>query len=601
MATGQLIGVLHNLRRAALRHDGAGLTDAELLEAFLARRDEAAFEALVRRHGPMVLGVCQRVLRNHADAEDAFQATFLVLVRKAASVVPRSQVGNWLYGVACNTARKARAMSGKRRAKEREAGMRPRLPTFEETGRRLQEALDEELSRLPDKYRVPIVLCELEGRPLKEAARQLGWPQGTVASRLVRGRALLGKRLARHVAVSSGLALAVCSGLASAALPPALVETTVRVAAHLSAGGAAARLVPAKVAALTERVLKSMLLTKLKLTAGIVLLVLLGVGAFTVQTWASDEKANEQPATRKADPPAAKPAAKEGRIYVYVGLGMAALQPDGKKSSELGAHSDEDKKNLLPSRTRLSPDGKRLVFAKSMPKPGTDDVYAAPDRLYLRDVNKTGAGEELVAMPDVELHFWFWSPDGTKIAFTSWDEEHFTRNWIVDVKSKKVEEVKMPAIKFGGRDSQATIEGWSPDGKWFLANGDGLHLVKTDGSDSRLLTNEAPQGILGRFRFSPDGKKVLIVGLNDDQSMQLYVADVATGKTQAVVEAKDLGELYACWSPDGRRIAYCATLLDKDGTQTSLYLTDPDGKNTTTLRTEKHEPYRVKLRLLDWR
>ena len=118
MATTALGAVLHNLRRSWLRQDDAGFTDGELLDGFVARRDEAAFEALVHRHGPMVLGVCRRVLRNDADAEDAFQATFLVLVRKAASIRPRGLVGNWLYGVAHQTALKARAMSAKRKMRE---------------------------------------------------------------------------------------------------------------------------------------------------------------------------------------------------------------------------------------------------------------------------------------------------------------------------------------------------------------------------------------------------------------------------------------------------------------------------------------------------
>src|SRR5216683_5726004 len=119
MATHAMNRVIWHLRRAALRQDGAGLTDSELLEQYVTRRDEAAFEALVRRHGPMVLGVCRRVLRNQADAEDAFQATFLVLVRRAASIRSRSTLSNWLYGVAHNTALKAKAMNSKRRTKER--------------------------------------------------------------------------------------------------------------------------------------------------------------------------------------------------------------------------------------------------------------------------------------------------------------------------------------------------------------------------------------------------------------------------------------------------------------------------------------------------
>src|SRR5262245_35360990 len=221
MATGQLGSVVRHLRKAALLQDGADRTDGELLECFLARRDEAAFEALVQRHGPMVLGVCRRVLKNQADAEDAFQATFLVLVRKATSVVPRALVGNWLYGVAHNTALKAKAMNTKRRAREREAGGMPRREAPEEVWQQLQALLDEELSRLPDKYRVPIVLCDLEGKPLKEAARQLGWPHGTVASRLARGRTMLAKRLARHgLTLSAGaLAAALSQGAAPAGVP----------------------------------------------------------------------------------------------------------------------------------------------------------------------------------------------------------------------------------------------------------------------------------------------------------------------------------------------------------------------------------------------
>src|SRR5437773_7959664 len=150
-----LAEVFRHIRRAAFL--SVDLTDGQLLECYLARQEEASFEALVRRHGPMVLGVCRRVLRNDHDAEDAFQATFLVLLRKASSILPRDRVGNWLYGVAYRTSLKAKALRAKRRAKERQV-------TRPETDQRWLELLDHELNRLPDKYREPVVLCHLQGK-----------------------------------------------------------------------------------------------------------------------------------------------------------------------------------------------------------------------------------------------------------------------------------------------------------------------------------------------------------------------------------------------------------------------------------------------------
>src|SRR5438445_4071487 len=174
MATSSINRVIQNIGRAVLIQNGAGLTDAELLSCFIDKRDEAAFEALLRRHGPMVLGVCRRVLRNHHDAEDAFQATFLVLVRKAASIVPRTMVGNWLYGVAHTTALRARAAIAKRRVKERKVMEMPRTEAAQQASwNDLQAVLDQELGRLADKYRVPIILCDLENKSIKEAARHL--------------------------------------------------------------------------------------------------------------------------------------------------------------------------------------------------------------------------------------------------------------------------------------------------------------------------------------------------------------------------------------------------------------------------------------------
>jgi RNA polymerase sigma factor (sigma-70 family) len=194
MAASPTSNALHPLYRAALLRDGAGLTDGELLENFITRPDEGYFEALVRRHGPMVLGVCRRFLRNPHDAEDAFQAAFLVLAQRAASVVPRDLVGNWLYGVAYRTALAARRAAARRRAREKQVPDMPEPQVeMEETWLELLPLLDRELNRLPAIYRAPVVLCHLEGRTRKEAAQQLGLPVGTVSGRLTTALRLLAK------------------------------------------------------------------------------------------------------------------------------------------------------------------------------------------------------------------------------------------------------------------------------------------------------------------------------------------------------------------------------------------------------------------------
>ena len=220
MPTSPLSVVIQHLR-ADLRPDGDGLTDGELLARFLGIRDEDAFAALVRRHAPMVWGVCRRRL-NHHDAEDAFQATFLVLVRKAAGV-PRQAVANWLYGVARQTAVRLRAAAAKRGRRETQVVNMPEPTLAEVRDADWHSVLDEELGRLPDHYRGVIVLCDLEGMTRKEAARQLGIPEGSVASRLARARAMLAKRLARRGVVLSGGALAAALSADSASATSATV------------------------------------------------------------------------------------------------------------------------------------------------------------------------------------------------------------------------------------------------------------------------------------------------------------------------------------------------------------------------------------------
>jgi RNA polymerase sigma factor (sigma-70 family) len=286
MATSQMSEIIQHLRRAVVLPDGAGLTDGQLLEDYISRRDEAALAALVRRHAPMVWGVCRRVLRNYHDAEDAFQATFLVLVRRAASIASKELLANWLYGVAHQTALKARATAAKRCAREKQVTEMPEPAVAQQDHwRDLQPVLDEELSRLPDKYRAVIVLCDLGGKTRKEAARQLGVPEGTVASRLATARTMLAKRLARHgLAVSGGaLAAVVSQQAASACVPPSVVSSTIKAVTLVAAGqAAAAGVIPAKVAALTKGVLKAMLVSKLKIATPVLLLVavaITGVGA----------------------------------------------------------------------------------------------------------------------------------------------------------------------------------------------------------------------------------------------------------------------------------------------------------------------------------
>jgi RNA polymerase sigma factor (sigma-70 family) len=294
MATSQMRACVERLRSAALLRDGGGLTDGQLLELYIRRREEAAFAALVRRHGPMVWGVCRRLLRKHHDAEDAFQATFLVLVRRRATIVPRDMLANWLYGVARQTALKARSTAATRTRRERHVTKMPQ-PAAAEPKRPpdWHDLLDDALSRLPDKYRGVVILCDLEGKSRKEAARQLGCPEGTVAGRLARARTMLAKWLARRgLAMSGGaLAAALLENAARAAVPTPLFSLTIRAAGAFAAGQTAAvGMISARVVALTEGVLKTMSLTKLKVATAAIFLCAALCGAGLLASPAQEQK-----------------------------------------------------------------------------------------------------------------------------------------------------------------------------------------------------------------------------------------------------------------------------------------------------------------------
>ncbi len=268
------------------------LTDGQLLERFVSgggEPAEAAFQALVDRHGPMVLRVCRRVLGDPHDAEDAFQATFLILVQKAGAVRKSESVASWLHGVALRVASDARASAMRRRKHEARgaelaAGSARGRPAACDESPDLGRILEEEVGRLPEKYGTPVVLCHLEGLTHEEAAERLGWPVGTVRSRLSRGRDRLRSRLLRRGLAPAAMLPAVASGDPARAAAAGLVDQTVKAAARIVAGEAmSAGMVPASVASMIRKALRSMFLNKLKTAAAATLaLGILTAGAFAL-------------------------------------------------------------------------------------------------------------------------------------------------------------------------------------------------------------------------------------------------------------------------------------------------------------------------------
>jgi RNA polymerase sigma factor (sigma-70 family) len=274
MAGGQLNTVLRHLRRLGAQAGAGKLDDRLLLERFVSQRDQAAFEAILARHGPMVLNVCRRVLSDPGAVEDAFQATFVVLVRKAGAVRKGDLLANWLYGVAYRTAARAKVEAAKRRARESAAPARqPRDPLGEITVRELLAVLDEEVYRLPARFRAPLLLCYLESKTRDEAARELGCSLATLDRRLGSGRELLRTRLGRRGLAPSAALLAFLLGprAAPACVPAPLAAGTLKAASLVATGRAVAGAVSPQALSLAEGMLKTMLATKMKLRAVLLL------------------------------------------------------------------------------------------------------------------------------------------------------------------------------------------------------------------------------------------------------------------------------------------------------------------------------------------
>jgi RNA polymerase sigma factor (sigma-70 family) len=282
MANGPCSPLLAFIRRLAAAPGHGELTDGELLRRFISHKEQSAFATLLQRHGPMVLGLCRGILLNEQDAEDVFQAVFLVLVRKARAIGKPASVSAWLHGVACRLALKARTAAVRRRVCERQVV--PMLASDsqgEVIWRDLQPVLHQEVERLPLCYQLPVVLCYLEGKTNEEAASLLGWPKGTVQSRLSRARERLRVRLTRRgVTVGSGfLAAILTQSAAQAAVPPALAESTLQAALVFVAGAPSAGAISTQVLAHVEGLLRKKL-ARVKLTAALLLtFTTLGTGA----------------------------------------------------------------------------------------------------------------------------------------------------------------------------------------------------------------------------------------------------------------------------------------------------------------------------------
>ena len=278
--TGETLGdVLRRIGRLAGLQGVLSLTDAQLLERFAVRRDEPAFAALMVRHGPMVLGVCRRLLHDADQAEDAFQASFLVLARKAGSIQRRPLLSAWLYGVAYKVSARLRGQAWRRQSREKsDVDLATVAAMVEPDPSELPPLLHQEVQRLPDKYRSPIVLCYLEGKTHEEAALLLRWPLGTVKTRLARARDLLRSGLTRRGVTASEGMMATALAANPMTARAGLVDATIRAATRFAAGeNGVGKLASARAIALSQGVLRTMMLTKVKI-AGVLVLAITMLG-----------------------------------------------------------------------------------------------------------------------------------------------------------------------------------------------------------------------------------------------------------------------------------------------------------------------------------
>jgi RNA polymerase sigma factor (sigma-70 family) len=602
---GTFLRHLRGLLRARLNEEQ---TDSALLERFVSQRDEAAFASLMQRHGPMVLGVCQRVLDDPHDADDAFQATFLVLIRKAVTIRKRGSLGSWLYGAAYRIACKARVLAAKRRRHERQVPtMRTTEPSEAFLWRELRPVLDEELNRLPEKLRAPLVLCYLEGKTQEEAARQLGWTKGTVSGRMAQGRELLRSRLTRRgLTLTGGLLATVLAEKVVAEVPATLLTATGRAALSLITGEvAAASVISHQVHTLMEGAVQAMFLTKLK--AAMIVLVALGVAASSgilllrqPLTASAGPGENEAKENGSAEPTAKPPLADakllratlEGPNGWVAGLAFA---PDGKTLVAAGGPSGKAGEGVLwdisgtvpreraklqghpwqVMRVEFAPDGSSFVTVGG---DGTIKIWKAdtgreqatlPFKAGLPAGASARDGKTLAVRRGSDLHFLDLtdggfketaslkgpskddrpaaiSPDGKLIAYSNDEDGTLTLR-----------------ERATGREIASIVHGFpnfllvfSPDSKLFVTGG--LTLADERGGVTlwEIATKRGKYTFQGgkaasRAAFSPNGK-ILAMG-NGDGSVYLW--DVASGQGRGTFQAHTGPVVSLAFAPDGATLA----------------------------------------------
>ncbi len=514
---------VRHVRRLVDDRAVAELSDGQLLERFAVGREPAALEALVERHGPLVLGVCRRVLGRRAEVDDAFQATFLVFVRKATSLDRRGSVAPWLYTVARRLALKVKAGAG--RVRPAEALPEPAVtadPLRELTAREYCGALDEELGRLPEKFRAPLVLCGLEGLTRDEAAQRLGWTVNVLKGRLERGRALLRKRLARRgLEIPTVLLTAALAERASAAL----VASTARAAAEFLGGPT-----PTRATALAEGVLRTMFFTKGKVVAAALLLACVtavGAGAVVRAALAGGASAPDQ-----GESPAVAEGPREGEAKPPVdALG------DALPAGALARFGTDRYRHTHTIRSiTFSRDGKLLASASW---DRTVRLWDAATGREVRRFNGHADGASGVAL----------SPDGKLLA-----SGDMGKTLIVWDAATGRELFRRPKL-----ENTIFFIAFAPDGTRVAAAGGGaLRVWDVATKAERVLP--APKGDVGHVRFSPDGKTVAAVCA--DRSVRLW--DAGTGKeVQRFAGHEDVLYSFA-FAADGKTLASVAG--GKDGT-----------------------------------